>query len=492
MNETSRLRDALMKKPRHFVGGQFVAPSQGQTLRVEDPSTEEEIGAIAAGGAKDVSLAVDAARQAMVGTRKAKWTAAARGEALWALADRVVQHSEELAWLETIDAGKPIANTRRIDIPGAASALRYFAGWATKITGETMEMSQPGGWHGHTRREPVGVVGQINPWNFPLMGAAFKIGPAIAAGCATVLKPAEQASLSSLRLAELAMECGFPPGFFNVVTGTGEEAGAALVDHPDIAKIGFTGSTEVGRRIAAACGRHLKRVTVELGGKSPVLVLPDADIDAAAREIATSIFFNSGQTCSAGSRLFVHASVADDLIAKIAAVADGMRIGSAHDPQTQIGPLISQRQRDKVRGFVEDAMRAGARISSMGRLPSGKGWFVEPTIIRDAGPETPAVTEEIFGPILCAFPFETEDLDEIARMANDTRYGLAAYVWTRDISKAFGLADRIEAGTLRINSSRGADLSLPAGGVKQSGFGRENGREGVEAYTELKTVTVAY
>lgn len=482
----------LAARPRHFIGGAWRAPRNGHALPAENPSTGEEFGAIAAGDADDVAAAVAAASEAMAAARHRKWSATARGEALWALADAVAANAEEFAQIEALDGGKPIGNARMVDVPGTIAVLRYFAGWATKLAGETVEMSAPGNWQGYTRRLPVGVVGQINPWNYPLMGAAFKIGPAIAAGCATVLKPAEQTSLSSLRLAELAAGCGFPPGFFNVVAGTGEAAGAALVAHPDVAKIAFTGSTEVGRDIGASCGRQLKRATLELGGKSPVIVLPDADLEAAAQGIAMSIFFNTGQTCSAGSRLFVHRSVQEQLIARIIAIARSMQIGCALDANTRIGPVVSRRQRDRVLGFVQGAVAKGAGLISGGSQLPGRGWFVEPAILTEMTADMPAATDEIFGPILCTFPFETNDLDEVAAMANATRYGLAAYVWTRDIGHALGLVDRLQAGTVRVNSGGGGDLSLPSGGVKQSGVGRENGRPGVEAYTEIQAVTVAY
>lgn len=492
MTAESALRMAQPDGAGHFIGGEWRAAAGGGVLAVEDPSTGGTIAEIAAGNAADADAAVAAAQAAMDAARKLRWTPAQRQEALWALSRAVEQRAEEFALLETLDAGKPVNNARRVDVPGAVAALRYFAGWATKLTGETMELSNLGNWHGQTRREPVGVVGQIIPWNYPLMGAACKIGPALAAGCAVVLKPAEQTSLSTLALAGLAGECGVPPGFLNVLTGLGEDVGAALVEHPGVAKISFTGSTPVGRDIASSCGRQMKRCTVELGGKSPVVVMPDADLDAAAMGIAMSIFFNTGQTCSAGSRLFVHASVTQDLLGRIAGIAKSMRIGAGIDPDTQIGPVISSAQRERVMGFVEGALAQGARAATGGGRLSGAGYFVEPTILEGVAAGFPAVEEEIFGPVLCAMPFETLDLDEIAALANETQYGLAAYVWTRDVSTALGLVDRIRAGTVRVNSGGGADFAMPVGGVKQSGFGRENGRAGIEAYTELKSVTMAY
>ena len=482
----------VIAEGRQFIGGRWRDSATGETIAVENPATGAAIGAIGAGDARDVDAAVGAAREALSARGARRWLPTQRQDALLALARAIEADHEAFARTETLDAGKPIANSRQVDVPGAAAVLRYFAGWATKLTGETMPLSQPGDWSGFTLREPVGVVGQIIPWNYPLMGAAFKLGPAIAAGCAVVLKPAEQTSLSVLRLAGLTPGCGFPPGFFNVVTGTGAAAGAALVDHPDVAKISFTGSTATGTGIAAACARQMKRVTVELGGKSPVIVMPDADLDAAARGIATNIFFNSGQTCSAGSRLFVHADVSATLLERIAAIGKAMRIGDTLDPDTRLGPAISAAQRDRILHYVEGAAAQGARLVSGGGRPARAGYYVEPTILADVHAGMAAVDEEIFGPVLCAMPFETRDLDEIAALANETRYGLAAYVWTRSLPAAHGLIDRLKAGTVKVNTGGGGDLSLPAGGMRMSGFGRENGRAGVEAYTELKSVAMAY
>jgi len=476
---------------RHFIGGGWAEPASCERLPVENPATGEVIAELAAGSAEDIDRAVKAADGALTAARHARWTPTQRQDALLALANAVEAQAEEFALLETLDAGKPISNSRRVDVPGTVATLRYFAGWATKLTGESMELSQPGESTGYTLREPVGVVGHIIPWNYPLMGAAFKLGPAIAAGCAVVLKPAEQSSLSALRLAELAIACGFPPGFFNVVTGVGPVAGAALVDHPDVAKISFTGSTATGTQIAAACARQMKRVTVELGGKSPIIVFPDADLDAAARAIAMNIFFNSGQTCSAGSRLFVHRDVADTLTGKVAQIGAAMKIGDTRDPETQLGPVITQAQRARITAFVEGALAQGARTEGYADVLPDAGYYVAPTVLSEVHAGMAAVDEEIFGPVLCAMPFETHDLDEIAALANDNRYGLSAYVWTRSLSRAHGLIGRLRAGTVRVNSAAG-EIVMPAGGVRQSGFGRENGRAGVEAYTELKSVTIAH
>lgn len=478
---------SAFERTAHFIGGEW-SSSTGEThIDVEDPATGAVIGTIAAGTSVDVDAAVRAAQSAMAGP---KWSPTQRQDALLALANTILANADELAELERLDAGKPITNAARVDVPAAAAILRYFAGWATKLTGETVELSQPGAARGYTLREPVGVVGQIIPWNYPLMGAAFKIGPALAAGCAVVLKPAEQTSLSALRLAELSRDCGIPAGFLNVVTGYGADVGAALVAHPFVQKISFTGSTQTGQLIAADCARSMKRVTVELGGKSPVLVMPDADLESAARAIGMSIFFNTGQTCSAGSRLLVHSSVADDLLQRIAAYAVSLKMGPTLDPATQLGPTISGVQRARVEGYIESALRDGAKPYCGGSRHDGPGHYVAPTVFCGLQSGMAAVDEEIFGPVLCAMTFDTLDLDEIAALANDTRYGLAAYAFTQNLSWANGLTDRLRAGTVRINACGGSDISLPSGGMKDSGFGRENGRAGVESYTELKTVTV--
>ena len=475
-----------------LIGGCEVDGHSGARIAVVDPSSEQEIASVPAGDTIDVDHAVEAANSAMRQASRAGWSPAERSRLIGALADAIEAHAEELAQIESLDVGKPIRNARAIDIPGAVSALRYFAGWATKISGETMSLSLPGNWQAFTVREPIGVVGQIIPWNYPLMGAVTKLAPAIAAGCAVVLKPAEQTPLAALRLGQIATDVGFPPGFLNVVTGFGPVAGASLVQHPHVAKISFTGSTATGEQIVRGAAATMKRVTVELGGKSPVIVMPDADLDRAAAVIARSIFVNSGQTCSAGSRLLVHDSIAGRVVARIVEIARHMKVGVGMDDTTDVGPLISATHRDRVMGFIDQARCEGASIAAGGVRPSRTGYFVEPTVITQTRRGMSVVEDEVFGPVLAVEVFHSLDLDEIATEANSTSYGLAAYIWTSALATAHGLIHRLKAGTVRVNAGGGGDFSMPVGGFKRSGVGRENGKIGVEAYTELKSVTIAY
>jgi phenylacetaldehyde dehydrogenase len=373
---------------------------------------------------------------------------------------------------------------------GAAENLRYNAGWAGKIVGETPNISAPN-HHVYTLREPVGVVGAIVPWNFPMAMAVAKIAPAIAAGCTVVLKPAELTPLTAIRLAQLVQEVGFPPGVINVVTGFGDPAGKALVEHPDVDKISFTGSTVVGKSILAGAAGNLKRVALELGGKSPVIVFPDADLDRATEGAANGIFGNAGQVCVAGSRLYVHKKVFDRVVEGVVDRAKKLKVGSGLDPETQMGPLVSQKQLDRVSGYIESGREQGAEVVVGGkRVEGSSGYFMQPTVLAETQANMRVVKEEIFGPVVCAMPIDDDDLDRIARIANDVDYGLSSYVWTRDISVAHKLARKIKAGTVRINGGVGLDYAMPFGGYKQSGWGRENGREGAEAYTEVKTVSV--
>lgn len=482
-------RASLGRQFQLLIDGAWVDAADGQTLDVVNPADECVIATIPAGSGEDIDRAVAAARRAF---DEGPWTRlppGQRAQLLWRLADLLETRATEFAELETLDNGKPVTMSKWVDVPASVATLRYWAGWCTKIAGETRAVDLPGDYLAMTLREPVGVAGLITPWNFPLMSAVSKLGPALAAGCTVVLKPAEQTSLTAIRLGELVLEAGLPEGVVNIVTGLGAVAGAALAAHAGVDKISFTGSTTVGKSLIAAARGNLKRLTLELGGKSPTIILPDADLERAIAGAANAIFRNSGQVCVAGSRLFAPRHHFEEVVAGVAAAAAKFRLGNGLDPATTMGPLVSDRQQARVQGYVDGARADGARILAVPATAADKGYFVAPTIICDADPKADVVQEEIFGPVLVATA--VDDLDQLAALANDSIYGLSASIWTRDISAAYKLAQKIRAGTITINSGSIAGPNLPFGGFKQSGWGRENGVEGIESFTELKTVITA-
>jgi phenylacetaldehyde dehydrogenase len=481
----------VAKAKRLFIGGQWIGAAEGAEIDVIDPASGLVFDRVPAGTAADVDLAVAAARQAFDEGPWPRMTAADRGKLVWRLGDLVERHADEIAQIEALDNGKPVADARSGDVTFSYELLRYMAGWSTKITGQTISLSSHQPFHAYTLREPIGVCGQIVPWNFSFMMAVWKLAPALAAGCTVVLKPAEQTSLTVLRLAELIEEAGFPPGVVNIVTGYGETAGAALAAHPSVDKVAFTGSTEVGRKILAAARGNLKKVSLELGGKSPMIIFADADIDRAVEAVASGAFYNMGQTCTAGTRLYVDARVAQTVLDGVAAVARSLRIGPGLEPTTQIGPLVSDEQLRRVSGYVDAGVRDGAALIAGGRRRGETGYFFEPTILANTHALMSVVREEIFGPVLAVKTFDGSDVDAVVREANDSVYGLAGSIYTRDIGLAHSVARRLKAGTIGINAHHVVDPALPFGGFRQSGWGREMGWSAIELYTELKSVGVA-
>ncbi len=458
--------------------------ASGATFSTPNPATGETLAELARGDHADVDAAVASAKRAFPAW--ARTDPNERQRLLWKAGEAILAATSELARLETLDTGKPISNATTIDVPRTADTFFYFAGWATKLGGETIPVRGP--FLNYTVREPLGVIGAIIPWNFPLLLAARKIAPALAAGNTVVLKPPEEASLTSLELARILAEVGFPPGVLNVVTGHGEEAGAALVAHPDVAKISFTGGTDTGRLIMRNAAATLKRVSLELGGKSPNIVFADADVRAAAKNAVLAAFYNQGELCTAGTRLLVERAVHDEVLDVVVSGARAMVPGDPLDPGTQMGPLVSAAQHRRVLGYLERGDAEGAR-REVGGPVQGPGWFVAPTVYSGVRPEMTIAREEIFGPVLSVLPFD--DVEDAARIANASEFGLAAGIWTKDIGKAHALAARIQAGTVWINTYNRFDAASPYGGVKQSGFGRENGRAVLDEVTQLKSVWVA-
>jgi phenylacetaldehyde dehydrogenase len=482
----------VSKPKRMLIDGEFVEARSGNTLDVYDPAIGEPITHVPAGDAEDIDRAVGAARRALEDGAWSRLTASERGRVIWRIGDLILEHADELAALESLDNGKPVGVARVADVPLAADLFHYMAGWTTKVHGSTFPVSVPyapgARFHAYTLKEPVGVVGQIIPWNFPLLMAAWKLGPALATGNTVVLKVAEQTPLSALRLAELFAEAGLPDGVVNVVTGFGETAGAALAAHPGVDKVAFTGSTEVGKLIVAAAANDLKRVTLELGGKSPNVVFADADLETAIDGAANAIFFNHGQCCCAGSRLYVEQRIYDDVLAGVSDRAQSIKLGPGLDPDTEMGPLVSAAQLERVSCFLEAGEREGARTVAGGTRIGDRGYFVAPTVLDGARAGMKVFDEEIFGPVVTAIPFK--DTDEIAPAANDTVYGLAAGIWTNDLRKAHRLIPQLHAGTVWVNTYNVFDAALPFGGYKQSGWGREMGEEVIHEYTETKSVCI--
>jgi phenylacetaldehyde dehydrogenase len=485
-------QDFVREPGRLLIDGEWVEAASGKTFETLNPATEEILGRVAHGAAEDIELAVGAARRCFDDERSdwRRMTPSDRGKVIHRIGDLIERHADELAMLETLDNGKPLTVAKAADVALAADLFHYMSGWTTKIEGHTIPISgvtSPGSeWLAYTRKEPVGVVGQIIPWNFPLLMAAWKLGPALAAGVTVVLKPAEQTPLSALRLGELMLEAGLPAGVVNIVTGFGD-AGAALAAHDGVDKVAFTGSTEVGRLIVQAAVGNLKKVTLELGGKSPQVLYKDADMDVAIPGAANGIFFNQGQCCNAGSRLYIERDVYDEVVQGVSDEARKIKVGPGLDPDTQMGPLTSAEQRDKVLGYMSAGLDAGASAPAGGGPTGDRGYFVEPTVLTDTTPDMKVVREEIFGPVVCAIPFGSED-DDVIRSGNDTSFGLASGIWTRDLNKAHRTAHRLRAGTVWINCYSVFDAAMPFGGYKESGWGREMGHNALENYLETKSV----
>lgn len=484
----SVIRQQSVERKKMFVGGKWLEGT-GKTFEVFNPATEEVIALVPDGTEIEVGAAVTAARAALEDGPWGKMSARERGRLIYKLAQRISEKMEELARLESLNNGKPYFESSRVDIPSTVECFEYYAGWADKIEGETIPVSGP--YLNYTLREPVGVVGCIVPWNFPLLLAAYKVAPALACGNTVILKPAEETPLTALRLGELAQEAGFPDGVFNVITGLGPSAGAALVRHPGVDKIAFTGSTSIGQEIMKAAAGSLKKVSLELGGKSPNVVFADADFDAAVKGAVSGIFYGKGEVCTAGSRLLVEGKIHGPFMEKLVERAKKMTPGDPFDSKTRLGPLVSKNQMERVLGYIKAGKEDGAQILTGGRRPAvgnGKGYFVEATVFDKVEVDMKIAQEEIFGPVLATMRFE--NLEEAVQKANSTAYGLAAGIWTRDVKKAHAFARAVKAGTVWINTYGDYDAAAPFGGYKMSGFGRDLGKAALDSYTQLKTVWV--
>ncbi len=481
------LPSTARKTGKLFIDNRFVDAEGGKSFATIDPSTEAVLTTVAEGEKADVDKAVAAARRAFETGPWSKMSARERGRLLMRVADQIMKNKDELATLESLDNGKPIRETRAVDIPQAAEVFAYYGGWADKVYGQTIPVNDS--FFTYTLREPHGVCGQIIPWNFPLLMAAWKLAPALACGNTSVLKPAEQTPLTALRLAELLLEADIPPGVVNIVTGFGPTAGAAIAEHRDVDKVAFTGSTEVGRIIQRAAAGNLKSVSLELGGKSPNIVFADADLGEAVKGAMTGIFFNQGEVCCAGSRLFVEESAHDEFVERLAEHARAIRVGDPLDPSTQMGAQVSEEQFTKILGYIDAGKKGGAKLVTGGARAKDKGYFLQPTIFTGVKPEMKIAREEIFGPVVSTLTFR--DIDEVIAAGNATNYGLAAAVWTRDISKAHRVARALRAGTVWVNTYNTFDAGVPFGGYKESGIGRELGSQALDLYTQTKAVWVA-
>ncbi|MFC5588922.1 aldehyde dehydrogenase family protein [Sporosarcina soli] len=466
-----------------FINGEFVESESGKTFNTYNPSTGEVLAVVSEASEKDVDKAVKAARKAFEDGPWPKMTAAERSHLMYRLSDLIEKHQEELAIIETLDNGKPINEARLIDLPNSIETYRYFSGWATKNMGQTIPIS--GNLLNYTKHEPVGVVGAIVPWNFPLMIAGWKVAPALATGCTVVLKPAEQTPLSVLYLGKLIKEAGFPDGVINIVPGFGETAGAAIVEHPDVNKVAFTGSTTVGQSIMREAAKTMKRVSLELGGKSPNIILPDADLSKAIPGVFTGIMTNQGEVCSAGSRIYVHKDLYEHVVSELTTLVEKVKMGIGMDEETQMGPLVSLEQQKRVQDYIEIGKKQGARVISGGVCPE-KGYFVQPTIFADVTNDMRIAQEEIFGPTVVVISYD--DIDDVIAKANDSDYGLAAGIWTENVKNAHYIAERLKAGTVWINTYLLVNPAAPFGGFKQSGFGRDMGSYALDNYTEVKSV----
>jgi aldehyde dehydrogenase (NAD+) len=481
-----RVQEFLKGTKKLLINGELVEAASGKTFETLDPSNGKVLAVVSEAGPEDVDKAVKAARTAFDNGPWKKMSASERSRLIYKLADLMEEHKEALAQLDTLDNGKPIGETTNADVPLAIDHFRYYAGWTTKIVGQTIPVA--GNYFNYTRHEAVGVVGQIIPWNFPLLMAAWKLGAALATGCTIVLKPAEQTPLSALYLGQLALEAGFPPGVLNVIPGFGETAGSPLVDHPDVDKIAFTGSTSVGKMIMRQASGTVKKISLELGGKSPNIILPDADMSKAIPGALMGIMFNQGQVCCAGSRLYIQKKSYDNVVADLVSHAKNIKQGAGLDPSTQIGPLVSSEQMERVGGYIEKGKSEGAEVVTGGYYGQGEGYFVTPTIFAGVEDEMTIAKEEIFGPVVAAMPFD--DLDDVINRANNSEYGLAAGLWTQDVKKAHYVANELKAGTVWVNCYNAFDAASPFGGYKQSGIGREMGSYALDNYTEVKSVWI--